>query len=514
VFFSRLKFTVVVFGISLYAESQTIFSIDSTFGVDGSLDLDYSNYEYAGSCGLSSNGIFISGNIIDLSNGLNHNAYIAQLSQTGVSNHHFEFDAPFGTETELRGTYHRDSFLYVLGNSKPEYGVDTSSVFVARFFEDGSIDSTFNGGAYFQLQVAGAINRSTQLIFDNDQIVLTGYTFDSNYVHKELGFVARYNFDGTPDTTFGGTGVLSWDKINGLVSRHDLGASFYSVCINPWGGYSLMGYLDDGSNTKALIVDITRDGNINFQFNGTGYRYFDAVPTLNSYVAKGLGFNNELCIAIDVNGQDDLLFAMIDSAGNMTESSWVDYNNQIDNFKDMVQVNDRLLVGFESKNDSSLSNTYNSNNFYLAFLDVNLDIDNSIGISGFMVFDLHDDAGEEYITNIAVNDSAIFLFGEYENPGMGNLRDLSLVKVKYEQILTLNEQSMEKLGAYPNPVSDILSFNQIFDSVRVYDVSGRLIFSENMENSSIDLSAVPNGTYIVRVNDGDNSYAQKIIVSH
>ena len=60
----------------------------------------------------------------------------------------------------------------------------------------------------------------------------------------------------------------------------------------------------------------------------------------------------------------------------------------------------------------------------------------------------------------------------------------------------------ENAKAFPNPVSNVVTIefeDEIrFHTIKVYDVSGRLITTENVQNNQVDLSNLESGTYILR----------------
>lgn len=67
------------------------------------------------------------------------------------------------------------------------------------------------------------------------------------------------------------------------------------------------------------------------------------------------------------------------------------------------------------------------------------------------------------------------------------------------------------INVYPNPVKNNLNFSKQVKEVLVYDVSGKLIFSE-LNTSSIDLSGFSNGVYIVSLKDDKGLKSYKKII--
>mgnify|MGYP000888382431 CR=1 FL=1 len=88
-------------------------------------------------------------------------------------------------------------------------------------------------------------------------------------------------------------------------------------------------------------------------------------------------------------------------------------------------------------------------------------------------------------------------------------------EVEVEEHLGVSDLTNESLAFYPNPVQDVLniSYNQRITKVSVYDLSGRKVFitSENNKQIQIDLSRIPSGVYIVKVDVGGEARSFKIV---
>lgn len=73
---------------------------------------------------------------------------------------------------------------------------------------------------------------------------------------------------------------------------------------------------------------------------------------------------------------------------------------------------------------------------------------------------------------------------------------------------------------YPNPGSGIFHIQNVFSgnvTVQLFDVQGKQVYNSSIQNSSpnselsIDLTELPNGTYIVDLNDGSKHFVNKLI---
>lgn len=80
---------------------------------------------------------------------------------------------------------------------------------------------------------------------------------------------------------------------------------------------------------------------------------------------------------------------------------------------------------------------------------------------------------------------------------------------------TTRQAAMEesKISVYPNPAENVLYIDSTdnIQSVKVYNTTGSIVLSVNSLNgNSIDVSGLPSGMYVVRVQTEGNNYTQKV----
>ncbi|NRB63004.1 MAG: T9SS type A sorting domain-containing protein [Saprospiraceae bacterium] len=75
-----------------------------------------------------------------------------------------------------------------------------------------------------------------------------------------------------------------------------------------------------------------------------------------------------------------------------------------------------------------------------------------------------------------------------------------------------NLNNKDWLDVYPNPVKDILYLNteHPIEHIQLYDIMGRCIATKYHVNT-LDLNALPQGTYLLKVKTGDRSLIEQII---
>ena len=80
-----------------------------------------------------------------------------------------------------------------------------------------------------------------------------------------------------------------------------------------------------------------------------------------------------------------------------------------------------------------------------------------------------------------------------------------------------NEYATTKASLFPNPVEDRLSLqlsgNVSCKNVGIYGIDGRLLKSQNDNFENIDVSDLPTGLYIAKINLNDGTvFTEKVVV--
>lgn len=76
----------------------------------------------------------------------------------------------------------------------------------------------------------------------------------------------------------------------------------------------------------------------------------------------------------------------------------------------------------------------------------------------------------------------------------------------------INEQSLNhEISYYPNPTTDIISFNKENIIAEIYDLTGRKLLHQKIKGKQISLKHFANGIYILKVRDGSKEQVIKIV---
>ncbi len=132
---------------------------------------------------------------------------------------------------------------------------------VVRYNSDGSLDSTFLSTGIVTLSMSGGDDYAQGVVVQSDgKILVAG--FSSNGSNTDFA-LARLNDDGTPDSAFNTTGQVV-TPVGGFSS----GA--YSVALQGDGKIVAAGYAFDGSSYDFAVLRYDASGTLDSTFNSTG----------------------------------------------------------------------------------------------------------------------------------------------------------------------------------------------------------------------------------------------------
>jgi len=86
-----------------------------------------------------------------------------------------------------------------------------------------------------------------------------------------------------------------------------------------------------------------------------------------------------------------------------------------------------------------------------------------------------------------------------------------IVKIEPSTVILGEEENILLIGnkIYPNPANNILYFTQYAKSVKIFDINGKLILSENNNVNSIDVSMLDKDIYLIDVDGVQSKFVKK-----
>ncbi len=142
---------------------------------------------------------------------------------TGYTTTHFDGLYSFANGVAVSG----DKAVVVGGVAKDDpVGVDFGDFAIARYNKNGTLDTSFGGDGRVTVDFVGGTDLATCVTFQGDKILVAGFTTPDDGADYEVAIV-RLNKNGTPDMTFGVQGQVvdgygdGYDFANGIAAAGD-----------------------------------------------------------------------------------------------------------------------------------------------------------------------------------------------------------------------------------------------------------------------------------------------------
>jgi uncharacterized delta-60 repeat protein len=271
--------------------------LDTSFGTGGKVTTDLGDYDYGRSVTVQADGKILLGG---------HGSYNFALARYNADG---RLDTTFGTDgkvtTYLGGDYASGRSVIVQADGKILLGGSSGSNFaLARYNADGSLDTSFGTDGKVTTDLGGSDYGQSVTVQADGKILLGGYAYTNGNNNFAL---ARYNADGSLDTTFDADGKLTTD-----LGGDDEGQS---VTVQADGKILLSGH---SSSNFALAryhsdgrLDTTfgTDGKVTTELGGSDYGYSVTVQADGKILLGGS--------ATDTNGSYNFALARYNSDGSL-----------------------------------------------------------------------------------------------------------------------------------------------------------------------------------------------------
>ena len=253
---------------------------DATFSGDGIASFDYKAHDFTGDVAVQADGKVVVAGVTDELNALNEDFLVVRFNADG------SLDTSFGGGDGFVVTDfgRRDGATAVEilpdGRILVAGGSENGSAFeyryaLARYTAGGAPDTSFGGGdGMAELEMRGTPR--DMAVQSDGKIVLAG-----NAEHRLFG-LARFNANGTVDTSFGAGGRVTTDFNEGNTVANE-------VEIAPDGRIVAAGSFNRGFN-RGVIARYTADGRIDTSFSGDGKFWLeDGNPIVEGMLVQGDG---------------------------------------------------------------------------------------------------------------------------------------------------------------------------------------------------------------------------------
>jgi uncharacterized delta-60 repeat protein len=322
------------------------FNLFEAGDLSGGSSWVYGDYNYSGSVDDNDFGKFIDG-------------YAASNPGQGL-------DTAFGTNgavtTDIEGgrdilsatAVTPDGHLLAAGYSEGQYGSHPFHFAVVEYNADGSLNTSFGTGGKVVLSgftSTSSDNAEAIVVQSDGKFILVGFTTDSSYAKVAL---ARFNSDGSLDTTYGTSGRVVSDTLDGngppYLDIHYMAAALDSngkllVTASKDGDFELSRYTTAG----ALDTTFGSSGTVVTDVGGTDTANSIAIQSDGKIVVAGNSGNSLGVVRYTSSGAPDTTFATGGIFTGLYQAWRVAFCDGI-----AIQPSDgKILIGGESQTGST-----------------------------------------------------------------------------------------------------------------------------------------------------------------
>ncbi|HEX7331058.1 MAG TPA: post-COAP-1 domain-containing protein [Pyrinomonadaceae bacterium] len=278
-------------------------SLDSSFGSGGITSLFTLDFASAEDVVLQSDGkIVITGNSIDV-NAFSPFLLLARFNSDGSLDDSFDSDGIFlvpqavGSMPEFGNAVALQSDGKIVAVGQGEAGGSSIDFVVVRCNTDGSLDSSFGTGGIVFTNINDQTDAANDLAIQADgKIVVAGTT--NNQALNAVPVIARYNTDGSLDTSFDSDGIVTRtitetdsEVLNGVALQTD-------------GKIVAAGQIDFGTGPALEVKRYNDDGSPDATFGNSG-SVITPVADISTGAAVALQSDGKIVAAGSGNGRFD-----------------------------------------------------------------------------------------------------------------------------------------------------------------------------------------------------------------
>lgn len=444
---------------------------------------------------------------------------------------------------------------------------------MTRYNTDGSLDISFGNGGIVFTQIGNSGNRAHAGAIQSDgKIVLAGYAYLPSSSNDFA--LARYNNDGTLDTSFGIDGVVTTsfgeftnDRAFCLAFNDDgaiFVAGYHTDIVSAQRDFALVKYHSDGTidntfgtsgiatqsiasgNDEVRSVVVQNDGKI--VVAGYSFDFAERVFALIRYNANGsldLTFDSDGIVTTSIGGvamdaaayssvlqPDGKILVSGYTHGESYDFATVRYNNDgsLDN---SFGSNGIAVTSFElsaSSSDEAASMVLQNDgkiivaghadyDFSMARYNSDGTLDMSFNVDGLVTTDVSSSDFDDRIEDIALQtDGKILAVG---HSGNGANIDFTLARYNVDATIEVDQVSTDnsKILVFPNPFTSTMTIRT--DSVSITRITllnaiGSVVkVVENLKESTIvlDREDLPSGLYTLRMEEDNNTIdVQRVVI--
>lgn len=183
--------------------------------------------------------------------------------------------------------------IVVVGNAD----ASAPDIALARYNPDGSVDNSFGSAGLVTTRFENSFAQAFGVAIDSaGRVDIVGEVYHNTQTSGYQLLLARYNTDGSLDTTFGNGGST-------FTSLGIYDTAGNALTFDTQGNIVVAGSYGASGNSQALVARFTSAGTLDTTFNGTGTELFSFGPTPAGYT------NTAQANAVAIDSQHNIVVA-------------------------------------------------------------------------------------------------------------------------------------------------------------------------------------------------------------
>jgi uncharacterized delta-60 repeat protein len=311
-------------------------------------------------------------------------------------------------------------------------GYAGDNAIITRFNNNGSLDAKFNSNDQRPGTVVvnlGFQSAAYALALQPDgKIIIAGFATDSNNTDNAL--IQRYHPDGSIDTSFNTTGTIT----NNFFGQ----AQLYGVALQPDGNIVVTGWAINNGLSYALVARYNSDGTPDTTFNSTGYITTLIGGVFTKARAIQIQDDGKIVIAGQAQIDDNQQIVVIRYAANGTLDTTFNVTSATSTLLGdcltsaafgMALQDDQKIIVTGSTNPYDTG--FNNKNYTIIRLDTNLDLDetfNADDTPGYIISDI----------GLQANDAVVQSNGQIVTCGFNYSNNHIVIVIRYNNDGTID----------------------------------------------------------------------------
>jgi uncharacterized delta-60 repeat protein len=269
--------------------------------------------------------------------------------------------------------------IIVVGETYAAKRTPPKSWIVVRYLPDGSLDPSFGSGGIVKMTPKSGFYAAGAVVVQPDnKLVVAGWGSYSG--KQDIPLVARYNENGSPDSTFGSGGKIFVP----CVYNSKIGGATAAVALQADGKILITGQYGWIASRRLFVCRLNANGLLDTTFNGTGqYLILDAIGDGTDIATQWIGQEERIVVT------GHLIYGPYSTTYGKAAILRFGNSGQPDT---SFNGSGKVLMDLDPYNDYAAALAVDSDNRLLALIsgglarfDVSGTLDSTFGVSGIAV---------------------------------------------------------------------------------------------------------------------------------